>query len=67
MKMEEASPAPAGDAVGPLRRAGSRRVLLDQALALRLRMRDVDGLLVAEAVLEFGSDLREACKAAVNG
>jgi hypothetical protein len=24
-------------------------------------------LLVAEAVLEFGDDLREACKAAVNG
>jgi hypothetical protein len=55
----------AGDAVGPLRRAGGRRVLLNKLSRYVSECEMSMDLLVAEAVLEFGNDLRSAREAAV--
>lgn len=49
-----------GDADGPIRRVRGHRDGLHQTRSPRARRRACDGSLVAEAVLEFGDDLRQA-------
>jgi hypothetical protein len=68
MKMEGASPARMlemlSDRFGALEAVAYSSIKLSRYVSECEMSMD---LLVAEAVLEFGSDLREACKAAVGG
>ncbi|HEY0016906.1 MAG TPA: hypothetical protein VGC13_11330 [Longimicrobium sp.] len=68
MKMEGASPARLlemlADRFGALEAVAYSSIKLSRYVSECEMSMD---LLVAEAVLEFGKDLREACKAVVNG
>jgi hypothetical protein len=68
MKMEGASPARMlemlSDRFGALEAVAYASIKLSRYVSECEMSMD---LLVAEAVLEFGDDLREACKAAVSG
>lgn len=68
MKMEGASPARLLEMLPD--RFGAREAVAYSSIKLSRYVSECEmsmDLLVAEAVLEFGSDLREACQAAVSG
>jgi hypothetical protein len=68
MKMEGASPARILEML--LDRFGALEAVAYSSIKLSRYVSECEmsmDLLVAEAVLEFGSDLREACKAVVSG
>ena len=66
MKMEGASPARLLEMLSD--RFGALEAVAYSSIKLSRYVCEMSmDLLVAEAVLEFGSDLREACKAVVSG